>query len=72
MDDHPVVQPRDRFAAGADEQPGDECVYEARQGGAEQRDPESKGVALMLQIGLSHRSWVVEEKAGEHRAPCCI
>ena len=61
MDNHPIVQPRDGFAPGADEEPGDDRVDQACQRGAQQRHPESEGVALMLQIGLSHRLWVVEE-----------
>ena len=61
MDDHPIVQPRDGFASCADEEPGDDRVYQAYQRGAQQRHPESEGMALMLQIGLSHRSRVVNE-----------
>ena len=61
MDYHPVMQPRDGLAARANEQSRDQPVYEAGQRRAQQGDPESKGVALMLQIGLSHRSRVVEE-----------
>ena len=63
------MQSRDRFAACTDEQPRNHRVYEACQRRAQQRNPESEGVALMLQIGLSHRSRVIEEKAGEHRSP---
>jgi hypothetical protein len=61
MDDHAVMQPPDGVAARANEQPWDECMYEAGHRGAQQRNPESKGVALMLQVRLSHRSRVVEE-----------
>lgn len=61
MDDHAVVQPGDCLAACTDEQARDYPVYETCQRGAEQRNPESEGVALMLQIGLSHGSRVVEK-----------
>lgn len=61
MDDHPVVQPRDGFAPCADEEARDDRVYQAGQRGAQQRQPESEGMALMLQIGLSDRLRVVEE-----------
>ena len=61
MNHHPVVESRDRLASRADEEPGDQCMDEARQRGGQQRDPESEGVALMLQIRLSHRARMVEE-----------
>ena len=69
MDDHAVMEPGDGLATCTDEQPWDECVYEACQRGAEERNPKSEGVALMLQVRLSDRSWMVEEQAGEHGAP---
>ena len=72
VDHHPIMQPRDRLATRTDEQSRDQPVYEACQRSAEQRNPESESVALMLQIGLSHRSRVVDEKAGEHRSPLLI
>jgi len=61
MDHHPLVESRNSLAPRTDEEPRDQCMDEAGQRGGQQRDPESEGVALMLQIGLSHRSRVVEE-----------
>ena len=61
MDYHALVEPGDRLAPGTDEEPRDQCMDEAGQRRAQQRDPESEGVALMLQIRLSHRSRMVEE-----------
>ena len=61
IDDHPVVQSPDGIATCTDEQPWDQRMDEARQRRTQQRNPESEGVALMLQIALSHRARVVEE-----------
>lgn len=68
----PVMQARDRVAACMDEQPRYHGVDEARQRSSQQRDPESEGVPLMLEVGLSHRSRMVEEQAGEHGAPMLL
>lgn len=61
IDDHPFVQSLDGLAARPDEQPRDHRMDEACQGRGQQRNPESEGVALMLQIALAHRARVVEE-----------
>jgi hypothetical protein len=36
-------------------------MYETCQRGAQQRNAEAEGVALMLQVRLSHRTRMVEE-----------
>lgn len=61
MDDHPVVQPRDGIAAGADEEPRDHGMDEASQPGKQQRQRKSERMALMLEIRLSDGSRVLYE-----------
>ena len=61
MDYHPIVQAPDGIAAGTDEQPRNQRVYEAGQRGQEQREPEPERMALVLQIGLPNGPWVLEK-----------
>src|SRR6185437_4409531 len=61
MDHHPVVKSRDGLAPGTDEETWDQRMDQAGQRGGQQRDPEAERMALMLQIGLSHRARMVEE-----------
>lgn len=61
MDDHPVVQPRDGIAAGADEERRDYRMDEAGQRGEEQRQRKSERMALVLAIGLPDGIRVPEE-----------
>jgi hypothetical protein len=59
--DHPIVQSRDGAAAGAHEERRHYCVYEAGQGGEEQRACEAESMALMLEIRLADGAGVLEE-----------
>jgi len=61
VDDHAIMQARDGFATGVDEQPWNERMDQAGQRGAKQRDPEPEGVTLMLQVRFSDGSRMVEE-----------
>jgi hypothetical protein len=61
MNDHAIMQPCDGLAARADEKPRDDGMYETGQCGAEQRNPEAEGAALMLEVRLTDRSRVVEK-----------
>ncbi|MFZ0551611.1 MAG: hypothetical protein WAM21_12470, partial [Steroidobacteraceae bacterium] len=61
IDDHPLMQSRDGFAARADAKARDQGMDEARQGGQEQRKPKPQRMALVLQIGLPNGPWVLEK-----------
>src|SRR5690349_8261051 len=52
-DHHPIMEPLDRLAAGAGEEPGQEGVDHAGERGAEQAQAEAHGHAPMLAIALA-------------------
>lgn len=55
------MQPGHRVAAGADEQPRNQRVYETCQRGNEERKPEPERVALMLQVGFPNGLGMLEK-----------
>jgi hypothetical protein len=61
MEHHPLVQSRDGVAAGTDEESRDHGMYEARQRGKQQREPEPERMALVLQVGLPNGPWMLEK-----------
>lgn len=61
MDDHPVIQPGDGIAAGADEEPRDHGMDETGQPGEHQRERKAERMTLMLEIRLSDGSRMLYE-----------